>query len=77
MCVAIPGQIIWIGQPTSGSTPGRVEFPTGARDVDLFMMPEAKIGDHVIVHAGYAIRIIPSDQAAETWRILSEEPIER
>jgi hydrogenase expression/formation protein HypC len=61
MCVAIPGRVVSIGDPTEVSIPGVVELPQGHRDVDLVMTPEARVGDHVVIHSGYAIRIVPGD----------------
>ena len=70
MCVAIPGRITWIGAPSAASTPARAEFPGGEREIDLVMVPDAQVGDHVLVHSGYAIRVVSSDQAAATLELL-------
>ncbi len=44
------------------------------RDVSLFMLQadELAMGDHVLVHVGYAIQKIPADEAAATWELLDE-----
>ena len=57
MCVAVPGRIISIGQPSTALIPAEVVFPDRTLEVNLVMLPEANVGDHVIVHSGYAIRI--------------------
>jgi hydrogenase expression/formation protein HypC len=57
MCVAAPGKIISIGQPSTALIPAEVVFPDRTLEVNLVMLPEASVGDHVIVHSGYAIRI--------------------
>lgn len=62
MCLALPGRIEWIGEESTGSIPGKVAFGKQTRDVDLVMVPDAIVGDHVIVHSGYAIRIIGIDE---------------
>ncbi|HEX9853954.1 MAG TPA: HypC/HybG/HupF family hydrogenase formation chaperone [Acidimicrobiia bacterium] len=56
MCLAVPGRIVWIGDPSPASIPGRVDAAGVLREVDLVMVPDAEVGDHVIVHAGYAVR---------------------
>jgi hydrogenase maturation factor len=45
--------------------PGEVAFPDRNLTVNLVMLPEASVGDHVIVHSGYAIRVV-SAETAET-----------
>jgi hydrogenase expression/formation protein HypC len=60
MCVAIPGRIVSIGEGSGPFIPARVVFGDVERDVDLAMVPEAKVGDRVIAHSGYAIRIMPA-----------------
>lgn len=58
MCVSVPGRIVSIGEQAGPSIPARVVFGEIERDVDLAMVPEAKVGDQVIVHSGYAIRVV-------------------
>lgn len=58
MCVAIPGRIVSIGERSGPSIPARVIFGEVERDIDLAMVPEAGVGDLVIVHSGYAIRVV-------------------
>ena len=60
MCVAVPGRIISIGEKSGPSIPARVAFGEIERDIDLAMVPEASVGDHVITHSGYAIRVVPA-----------------
>ena len=63
MCVAIPGRIVSIGEQTGPSIPATVVIGEVERDVDLAMVPEAVVGDRVIVHSGYAIRLVPSERS--------------
>jgi len=44
------------------------------RDVSLFMLQgeELRVGDHVLVHVGYAIQKIPPEEAAASWELLDE-----
>ncbi len=67
MCLAVPGEIIKI----DGSK-GEVCFSGAVRNVDLSLVPEAKLGDYVLVHAGCAIQIVPSDEARETIQLFEE-----
>ncbi|MCA9481408.1 MAG: HypC/HybG/HupF family hydrogenase formation chaperone, partial [Nitrospira sp.] len=53
MCLAIPGQIQKIHQDTPLS--GIVSFSGITKQICLAMVPEAKVGDYVIVHVGFAI----------------------
>jgi hydrogenase expression/formation protein HypC len=57
MCVAVPGRIISIGSPSTALVPAQVAFPDRTLEVNLIMLPDAAVGDHVIVHSGYAIRV--------------------
>jgi len=66
MCVAIPGRILSIGEPSAASVPAEVAFPDRTMTINLVMVPEARVGDDVIVHSGYAIRVL-------TYR--SSEPV--
>jgi hydrogenase expression/formation protein HypC len=42
------------------------------REVSLAYVPEAQIGDYVIVHVGFAINVLDEEEAQETWRLLKE-----
>ena len=66
MCVALPGRVIAIGEPTEFSIPGEVAFADGTAEVDLVMVPDAIFGSFVIVHSGYAISVVPPDEAEAT-----------
>lgn len=70
MCVAIPGRITWIGDGSDASIPGRIETGGTSRDVNLVMVPEARVGDYVVVHSGYAVNVIPEDHARDTLESL-------
>ena len=43
-----------------------------SRPVSLWLTPEAKVGDYVLVHTGYAISVLNKDEADETLRLLGE-----
>lgn len=70
MCLAIPAQIELIEE---GST-ARVSMMGVARTVALDLVPQAQVGDYVLVHAGYAIEVIDEEMAQETLDLLAEFP---
>ena len=65
MCVAVPGRVASIGLPMPGAVMGRVEFVDRTLEVNLIMLPDVEVGDHVLVHSGYAIRVVADDVAAD------------
>lgn len=60
MCVAVPGTIVWIGEPRPGTVPGRMRCGGVELDVDLILTPDARVGDMAVAHAGYVVRSAPS-----------------
>ncbi|HBA83868.1 MAG TPA: hydrogenase assembly protein HupF [Verrucomicrobia bacterium] len=72
MCLAIPGKI----ESMTGDEPlirtGKVVFGGIARDVSLAYVPEAKVGDYVIVHVGFAISIVDEQEAMQIFKDLEE-----
>lgn len=67
MCLAIPGQVTEV----SGKK-GWVDYGDGTRrEIDLTLV-DARVGDYVIVHAGFAIEKIDERDAQETLRIFRE-----
>lgn len=71
MCLAVPGKITEINQ-TVGALMGKVDFGGVVREVCLEAIPEAKIGDYVIVHAGFALNVLSEKEAQETLDALRE-----
>jgi len=49
-----------------------VEFSGIKRDIGLQLLPDAKVGDYVLLHAGFAIQKLDLEEAAETIRLLEE-----
>ena len=64
MCLAIPGKIISIKEKI-----GCVDFGGVQRRVGLDLLPKVKIGDYVIVHAGFAIEIMSPKDAKASLKI--------
>ncbi len=71
MCLAIPGQILEI-QGREGFRSGRVGFGGIVRQVCLDFVPEAGIGDYVMVHVGFAISRVDRSEAERTYELLQE-----
>lgn len=71
MCLGIPGEIVEV-RDEGGTRFGKVRFGGVARDVCLACVPEAKVGDYVLVHVGFAIATLNEEEAARTYRILEE-----
>ncbi len=69
MCLAIPGKIKSIDKKTNIAS---VDFNGIGRDVNISLV-EAKKGDYVIVHAGFAIQKLTSKDAREVLAIFNEE----
>lgn len=73
MCLAIPGQIIAIHHQLDNTFRySKVSFGGIFREVNLCMVPEAKIGDYVLVHVGVAISIIDEAEAQQTFSYLQQ-----
>ncbi|MBS3973992.1 MAG: HypC/HybG/HupF family hydrogenase formation chaperone [Actinobacteria bacterium] len=66
MCLAIPAQVKSIGDLNMAE----VDILGVIRHVSLDLAPEAKLGDWVLVHAGFAIQVVDEDYAVETLDIL-------
>jgi hydrogenase expression/formation protein HypC len=72
MCLAIPGQIQTITNAESLMRTGRVSFAGIIKDVNLAYVPEAEIGDYVMVHVGFAISTVDEDEAAKVFEYLDQ-----
>jgi hydrogenase expression/formation protein HypC len=71
VCLAIPGKII-VTVEENGVRMGRVQFGEISRLVSLDLVPEAQPGDFVLVHVGYAISRLDTEEADRTFRLLEE-----
>ena len=69
MCLAVPGKIVSItdAQPMRL---GRVYFGGIVKEVNLAFVPEAQVGDYVIVHVGFALSIVDEQEAAQVFEYL-------
>ena len=67
MCLAVPVQVVSI----QGSE-AEVDIGGVRRSVSIILTPEAKVGDYVLLHTGYAISVINEAEAKETLDMLTE-----
>ena len=72
MCRAVPGKIESIDSADPVFRSGKVNFGGILKEVNLAYVPEANIGDYVLVHVGFAISTIDEAQAKETLSYLEE-----
>ena len=74
MCLAVPGKIVTVSQtsddPVMGSV-ATVDYQGSRMDVSLAMTPEARVGDWILVHAGFAMTVLDEADAMETWKYLN------
>jgi len=71
VCLAIPGKILEI-QELGQMRAARVQFGGIVRQVSLDFVPEAGLGDYVMVHVGFAISRVDSSEAERTYKLLQE-----
>lgn len=71
MCLALPGKILSI-DPNADLPMGEVDFSGVKKRICLAYTPEAKIGDYVVVHVGFAISVLNEKQAQLTLDLIEE-----
>jgi hydrogenase expression/formation protein HypC len=71
MCLAIPGELTERYEK-DGLPLGKVDFGGLAREVCLSCVPEAGVGDYVVVHVGFALSVLDREEAARTLALLDE-----
>ena len=82
MCLSVPGKLVSItdhktepADQTSDASlwrTGKVSFSGVLREVSLAYVPEAQVGDYVLVHVGFALSVIDEAEAAETLSYLDQ-----
>ncbi|MFD0836508.1 HypC/HybG/HupF family hydrogenase formation chaperone [Mariniflexile aquimaris] len=73
MCLSIPGKLIEItAQLDEIFRTGKVSFDGVVKEVSLTLVPEAKVGDYVMVHVGAAISIVDEEEAKKTFELLKQ-----
>ena len=73
MCLSIPGKLIEITAELDETFRlGRVSFDGVIKEVSLTLVPEAKVGEYVLVHVGAAISVIDEEEAKKTFDLLKQ-----
>jgi hydrogenase expression/formation protein HypC len=73
MCLAIPGKITEIKKDSDDILlSGIIDFEGANREVNLSMVPDAKVGDYVLVHTGLAISIVDEEEAKATLDLFKQ-----
>ena len=73
MCLSIPGKLIEITAELDETfRTGRVSFDGIIKEVSLTLVPEANVGDYVLVHVGAAISVVDEEEAKSTMEILMQ-----
>ena len=67
MCLAIPALITSIEEKEA-----EIEIGGVTRRISLMLTPEARVGDYVLVHTGYAINVLDEQEAEETLQLFKE-----
>lgn len=72
MCLAVPGKLVDIQGFDPTFRTGRVNFGGIIKDVSLAYVPEAEIGDYVLVHVGFALSVVDEAEAARVFEYLDQ-----
>lgn len=67
MCLAVPGKIIEIQDMLA-----TVDISGVTRKVSLMLLPEAKVGEFVLIHAGFAVQAIDEEEVRKTLELFKE-----
>ena len=76
MCLGVPGEILDIVEPDAGLSEGTVSFGGIRKKICLAYVPDAHVGDYVVVHAGFALTVIDAERAREFFTLLEEGSID-
>jgi hydrogenase expression/formation protein HypC len=71
MCLGIPGKISEIYE-SGGLRMGRIDYGGVIKEACLAYVPEAALGQYVLVHAGFALNVLEPDEAEETLKVFRE-----
>jgi hydrogenase expression/formation protein HypC len=72
MCLAVPGKITSISGEDPLMRTGKVDFGGILKEVSLAFVPEAQLGDYVIVHVGFALSRVDEAEALQVFEYLRE-----
>jgi hydrogenase expression/formation protein HypC len=72
MCLGVPGKVTRIDAASFGMAMGTVDFGGISKEVCMAYVPEAAVGDFVLVHVGFALSRIDEEEARQVFRVLEE-----
>jgi hydrogenase expression/formation protein HypC len=73
MCLSIPGKLIGITAELDDTfRMGKVSFDGVIKEVNLTLVPEARVNDYVMVHVGAAIAVVNEEEAQKTFEVLRQ-----
>ena len=72
MCLGVPGKVIEIQSNSVGIAMGKVDFGGIVKEICLAYVPDVKLGDYVIAHAGFAINTLGEKEAQEVFEMLKQ-----
>ncbi len=72
MCLAVPGKIISISGAEPFERVGRIDFGGVFKEANLAYVPEAAVGDFVIVHVGFALSRVDEDEAGKIFEYVRQ-----
>jgi len=72
MCLAVPGKIVSIEGTDPLLRSGKVDFAGVVKQINLAYVPEARIGDYVLVHVGFAITTVDEQEAQQVFEYLRQ-----
>lgn len=68
MCLALPARV----ESLDGPAEATVDLGGVRKRISVALVPEARVGDYVIVHVGHAIGLLDADEAEQTLRLFAE-----
>lgn len=72
MCLAVPGKLVEIAGDDPAWRTGKVDFGGIRKEVSLACVPEAGLGDYLLVHVGVAIGTVDEDEAGKIFEYLRQ-----
>ncbi|MFF3246798.1 HypC/HybG/HupF family hydrogenase formation chaperone [Streptomyces sp. NPDC002870] len=71
MCLAVPGKVVGLGE-RDGTPMASVDFGGVVKEVCIAYVPEAEVGEYVIVHVGFALQRLDEESAMASLRLFEE-----
>ena len=72
MCLAIPGKIVSVSGEDPLERAGKIDFGGILKEASLAYVPEARVGDYVIVHVGFALSKVDEAEAQKIFEYLKQ-----